>query len=119
MIHEGYIDHMVIEDYLLGNYFSGFWERYDMIFTLCTADDSLYIEPYVDVWYHCYDFFDTLHRDSRIRIPGSRFYFVDNMNGRISYFASFEYFSGDSTMKASLFLELDWIIPMQNIIMGN
>ncbi|MCK5461364.1 MAG: hypothetical protein KAI95_00060, partial [Bacteroidales bacterium] len=95
MIHEGYIDHMVIEDYLRGNYFSGFWERYDMIFTLCTADDSLYIEPYVDVWYQCYDFFDTLHRDSRIRIPGSRFYFVDNMNGRISYFASFEYFSGD------------------------
>ncbi len=107
MIHEGYIDHMVIEDYLRGNYFSGFWERYDMIFTLCTADDSLYIEPYVDVWYQCYDFFDTLHRDSRIRIPGSRFYFVDNMNGRISYFASFEYFSADSTTKASLFLELD------------
>jgi signal transduction histidine kinase len=107
MIHEGYTDQMVIDDYLRGNYFSGFWDRYDMHFTLCTPDDSLYIEPYYDVWYPCYEFFDDLHRENRIRIPGSRFYFVDNMNGRISYFASFEFFSADSTATASLFLELD------------
>lgn len=107
MLHEGYTDHMVIEEYLEGNYFSGFWDRYDMRFTLCDPQDSLFIEPFYDNWYHCYSFFDTLHQDSRIRIPGSRFYFVDNMNGRISYFASFEYYSADSTTKASLFLELD------------
>ena len=107
MIHEGYTDHMVIEEYLKGNYFSGFWDRYDMYFTLCSPADSLSFEPYYDAWYHCYSFFDTLHQDSRIRIPGSRFYFVDNMNGRISYFAAFEYFSADSTTSASLFLELD------------
>ncbi len=107
MIHEGYTDQMVIDDYLRGNYFSGFWERYDMVFTLCTPEDSLYIEPYYDVWYPCYEFFDDLHRENRIRIPGSRFYFVDNMNGRISYFASFEFYSADSTATANLFLELD------------
>ena len=107
MIHEGYVDHMVIDDYLRGNYFRGFWDRYDMHFTLCTPDDSLYIEPYYDVWYPCYEFFEDLHLENRIRIPGSRFYFVDNMNGRISYFASFEYFSSDSNITASLFLELD------------
>ena len=107
MIHEGYTDHMVIDEYLKGNYFSGFWDRYDMYFTLCSPADSLSFEPYYDTWYHCYSFFDTLHQDSRIRIPGSRFYFVDNMNGRISYFAPFEYYSVDSTTKASLFLELD------------
>jgi two-component system nitrogen regulation sensor histidine kinase NtrY len=107
MIHEGFVEEMVIEEYLKGNYFSGFWERYEMYFTLCSPADSLSFEPYYDTWYPCYDFFDTLHRDSRIRIPGSRFYFVDNMNGRISYFAAFEYFSADSTTEANLFLELD------------
>lgn len=107
MIHEGYTDQIVIDDYLRGNYFSAYWDRYDMHFTLCTPEDSLYIEPFYDVWYPCYEFFDTLHRENRIRIPGSRFYFVDNMNGRISYFASFEYFSADSTATATLFLELD------------
>ena len=107
LIHEGYTDHMVIDDYLRGNYFSGFWENYDMHFTLCSPVDSLYIEPYIDTWYPCYDFFEELFSENRIRIPGSRFYFVDNMNGRISYFAGFRYYSADSASEASLFLELD------------
>ncbi len=107
MLHEGYTDHMAIEEYLEGNYFSGFWDRYDMYATPCTSDDSLIFPPYYDTWYHCYEFFDTLQLENRIRIPGSRFYFIDNMNGRISYFGAFEYYSGDSTMTTSLFLELD------------
>ena len=107
MLHEGFTDHLAIEEYLLGNYFSGFWDRYDMYYTPCTPDDSLMIPPYYDTWYPCYPFFDTLHLENRIRIPGSRFYFVDNMNGRISYFGAFEYFSADSSMTTSIFLELD------------
>lgn len=107
MLHEGYTDYMVIDEYLRGNYFSGFWDRYDMYFTPCTPDDSIYIEPYYDTWYPCYEFFDTLHMKNRIRIPGSRFYFVDNMNGRISYFGAFEYYSADSSRTSSIFLELD------------
>ncbi len=107
LIHEGYTDHLVIDDYLRGNYFSGYWEKYDMHFTLCSPVDSLYIEPFDDVWYPCYDFFENLFSESRFRIPGSRFYFVDDMSGRISYFAGFTYYSADSTSEASLFLELD------------
>jgi two-component system nitrogen regulation sensor histidine kinase NtrY len=107
LIHEGYTDHLVIDDYLRGNYFSGFWEKYDMHFTLCSPYDSLYVEPFIDTWYPCYQFFEELYADSRFRIPGSRFYFVDNINGRISYFGGFTYYSADSTQEASLFLELD------------
>jgi signal transduction histidine kinase len=107
MIHEGFVDHMVIEDYLRGNFFSGFWDRYELYFKLCGPDDSLYVEPDYDVLYHCYNFFDTLYMENRIKIPGSRFYFVDNLNGRITYFAPFEFFSSDSTFSAHLFLELD------------
>ncbi|HEC43465.1 MAG TPA: HAMP domain-containing protein, partial [Bacteroides sp.] len=107
LIHDGYIDHMVIEDYLKGNYFNGFWEKYDMHPTLCSPIDSLYVEPFDDIWYPCYDFFDDLYAESRFRIPGSRFYFVDNLSGRISYFAGFKYYSSDSTSEASLFLKLD------------
>lgn len=107
MIHEGYTDHMAIDEYLRGNYFSGFWDKYDMHYTLCSPADSLYVEPYDDIWYHCYDFFDRLFAESRIRIPGSRFYFLDNMSGLISYFAGFKYFSADSTVETSMFLELD------------
>jgi signal transduction histidine kinase len=107
MIHEGYTDHMVIDEYLRGNYFSGYWDKYDMRFTLCSPEDSLYLQPFPDEWYPCYEFFDELFSDSRFRIPGSRFYFVDNLSGRISYFAGFKFYSADSAMEASLFLELD------------
>ncbi|MFC2115333.1 PAS domain-containing sensor histidine kinase [Bacteroidota bacterium] len=107
MIHEGYTDQMVIDDYLRGNYFNGFWEKYDMHFTLCTPKDSLYIEPYEYLWYPCYDFFEDLNKENRIKIPGTRFYFADNLSGRISYFAAFKYYSADSVSEASLFLELD------------
>lgn len=107
MLHEGYTDQLAIEEYMEGNYFSGFWDRYDMFVTLCSPADSLIIPPYFDTWYPCYAFFDTLHMENRIRIPGSRFYFVDNMNGRISYFGAFEYYSGDSTATTRLFIELD------------
>lgn len=107
MIHEGYTDQMVIDEYLRGNYFSGYWEKFDMHFTLCSPEDSLYVEPFIDTWYPCYEFFDNLFSESRFRIPGSRFYFVDNLSGRISYFAGFTYYSADSTAEATLFLELD------------
>jgi signal transduction histidine kinase len=107
MLHEGFTDYLVIEEYLKGNYFHGYWDRYDMYFTPCNPNDSIYIQPYYDVWYPCYEFFDTLHIDYRIRIPGSRFYFVDNMNGQISYFGTFEFFSADSSIVTTLLLELE------------
>lgn len=107
LITDGYVDELLIDDYLQQTYFTGFWDKYDLQFTLCTPFDSLYIEPFAEEWYHCYEFFDELRTDYGIRIPGSRFYFIDNMNGRISYFASFEYFSTDSSQTVTLFLELD------------
>ena len=107
LIVDGYVDEMDIDDYLLRTYFNGFWEKYDLQFTLCSPTDSLYIEPDDEVWFNCFDFFERLHSEHGIRIPGSRFYFIDNMNGRISYFASFDYFSADSAETVTLFLELD------------
>jgi len=107
LIVDGFVDELIIDDYLLSNYFNGFWEKYDLQKLLCGPTDSLYMEPHDTVWYHCHDFFERLHTENGIRIPGSRFYFIDNMNGRISYFASFDYFSSDSSQTVTLFLELD------------
>ncbi len=107
LIVDGYIDELAVDDYLISTYFNGFWEKYDLQFTLCMPTDSLYIEPHIDVWYPCHEFFDSLQNANGTRLPGSRFYYMDNKNGRISYMASFDYFSADSTQTATLFLELD------------
>ena len=87
------------------NYFSGYWNKYDLQITVCRPDDRVYLKPPDDEWYHCYSFFDELIRDEGIQITGSDFYFLDNLNGRISYLASIPYFSSGSEHR--VFIELD------------
>ncbi|KPK80594.1 MAG: hypothetical protein AMS27_16705 [Bacteroides sp. SM23_62_1] len=107
MIFDQYIDVQVIYDYLVRYYFNGFWEKYDLQFTICSPFDSVYVELPEDRFYHCYDFFDDHIATYGIRIPDSRFYFIDNLNGRISYFAPFDYYTPDSLFILTMFLELD------------
>jgi signal transduction histidine kinase len=87
------------------NYFSGYWTKYDLYVTVCRPDDQVYIQPPDDEWQHCYTFFDDMIEESGIQIPGSDFYFMDNLNGRISYLASIPYFRGDNEQR--VFIELD------------
>ena len=94
-------------DYLVTKYFQGFWDKYDLRITLCGPEDSLYVEHPVDSLYHCYGFFKELLDSFGIRISGSRFYFIDNMNGRISYLSMYPFWSADSTVQTTMYLELD------------
>jgi two-component system nitrogen regulation sensor histidine kinase NtrY len=107
MIFDQYTDVQFIYDYLVRKYFSGFWDKYDLQCTICSPQDSVYVEPPEDQVYHCYEFFEDHMATYGIRIPDSRFYFMDNLNGRISYFAPFEYYSPDSLFVFTLFLELN------------
>jgi two-component system nitrogen regulation sensor histidine kinase NtrY len=92
-------------DRLRRNYFSGYWTKYDLQVTVCRPDDRLYLEPPEDEWEHCYTFFDDLIRTEGIEITGSDFYFLDNLNGRISYLASIPYYRAESEHR--VFIELD------------
>jgi two-component system, NtrC family, nitrogen regulation sensor histidine kinase NtrY len=107
LIVDGYVDELAIDDYIQRTYFNGFWEKYDLQFTLCSPVDSLFVQPFDAEWFHCHEFFEEMQAEHGIKIPGSRFYFIDNMNGRISYFAPFDYYSADSSETVTLFLELD------------
>ncbi len=107
LVNDPSVDVMEIYDYLTDNYFKGFWEKYDLQFTLCSPYDSVFVEPPVDRFFHCYSFFDELVDSFGIRVSGSDFYFFDNLNGRISYFSAIPFLSADSIFRTSLFLELD------------
>ena len=107
LVNDPYIDVLEIYDYLTDNYFMGFWEKYDLQFTLCSASDSVFVEPPVDRSFHCYSFFDDLVDSFGIRISGTDFYFFDNLNGRISYFSAIPFWLADSSFQTTLFLELD------------
>jgi two-component system, NtrC family, nitrogen regulation sensor histidine kinase NtrY len=94
-----------IYEYLQRVYFSGYWTKYDLQITLCRPDDRVYIESPVGEWFPCYDFFDNLVLQEGISIRESDFYFLNNLNGRISYIGSIPYVIGDDAI--SLFIELD------------
>lgn len=104
-LNQPYIDIEKVVNRLERNYFSGYWTKYDLLVTVCRPNDSVYLEPPVDERYHCYTFFDEMIRKSGIEIPGSDFYFLNNLNGRISYLASIPYFRADNEHR--LFIELD------------
>lgn len=99
-----YIDIDYVYEYLHREYFSGYWTKYDMQITVCRPVDSVYVKQPVDEYFHCYSFFDEMLKNEGVQIPGTDFYFLDNLDGRISYLASFRFRPEE---ELSLFLELD------------
>jgi signal transduction histidine kinase len=97
----------LVFDYLTRKYFHGFWDNYDLQFTICDPFDDVYVEPPVDSIFHCYRFFEELVSSSGIHVPNSRFYFIDNISGRVSYLGWFDYYSEDSLFVYRMFLEMD------------
>jgi len=87
------------------NYLSGYWSKYDIQVTVCRPDDNVYLIPPDDSWEHCYTFFDEMILENGMEIPGSDFYFLDNLNGRISYLASIPYYQAESEHR--VYIELD------------
>jgi len=99
------IDRDLIFEYLQRVYFSGYWTKYDLMITLCRPPDSVYIETPEEKWYPCYSFFEGMLGDEGILVEDSNFYFLNNLNGRISYLGWIPYTVHGNEI--SLFLELD------------
>ena len=93
-------------DYLLKNYFNGFWNKYDIQVTICNQSDSLLIENSNEVCY-CYGFFDELIQREGSAIPNSSFYYLDNQNGRITYFGKIIVKISKEIPEYAVFLQLD------------
>ncbi|MBN2348442.1 MAG: GHKL domain-containing protein [Bacteroidales bacterium] len=94
--------------YLRKNYFTGFWNKYNISqITVCTPNDSVYIPPPNEDVRHCYSFFEDIAQLMGVLLPNSNFYYMDNANGRISYFGKFEFKKDTSQNEIALFIELD------------
>ncbi|HYW96647.1 MAG TPA: ATP-binding protein, partial [Bacteroidales bacterium] len=87
-------------------YFSGFWDKYDLQITPCRPQDSVYVAPPEDAYYHCYNFFYEYVLRDGIQVPNTDFFYLDNLNGRISYFAAISY-ENNEEKEVTLFIELD------------
>lgn len=93
-------------DYIEQTYFSSYFNQYDVRFFVCSGSDSLEIEMYNRTEL-CIDFFENMIETQGVRVPGTNFYFMDNMNGRISYTGWIDYPLYDENRGVSIFIELN------------
>jgi signal transduction histidine kinase len=100
-----------LEAYLRQQYFTGFWNNYLLQFTVCTATDSVYL-PDERKQFPCMEFFQKLTLSNGVVLPGSDFYFMDKLNGRISYLGQLQLFDQRSRKPLVVYIELNSkIIP--------
>ena len=90
---------------IFNQHFKTYLNKYDLQVSICEGEDSLLIKP-DNRYTPCLSFFSNILVSSGIPIPGTHFYFLDNQNGRISYFGYFQYQVSDSIQR-NLFLELN------------
>jgi len=94
-----------LESYLQNTYFTGFWRNYELQITPCSSNDTLLLEG-EEKRYPCMDFFDNMRSTMGVLIPGSNFYFMNQLNGRISYLGQLDFERTATHRPLSLFIEL-------------
>lgn len=93
-----------IYNYLISKCYNGYFENYDLQFTLCDTLTDLYVED-ADINENCYNFFFNMVETIGVELISEGSYFINNANGRISYLNIFDFdLSGHQT---KLFVELD------------
>ncbi len=94
-----------LESYFQNNYFTGFWRNYNLQITVCSPDDSVFITD-ENRHYPCFAFFDNLRKTKGMLVSGSNFYFMDRVNGRISYLGQLD-FINSFNIPVKVFIELN------------
>lgn len=92
--------------YLSRKYFSGYLREYDLQVTVCDQDDSLRIQP-GNILRSCMPFFAEMVEHNGMKIPGTQFYYVENMNGRITYLGHYSIRLHKGQPAHNLYIELN------------
>lgn len=95
-----------IEEYLSRKYFNGYLREYELQITICEEGDSVIIQP-GSIVKPCFPFFEELLKTDGAEIPGTNFYFLDNMNGRVTYFGHYRFSFEGNLPTVSLYIELN------------
>ncbi|MFC2096390.1 ATP-binding protein [Bacteroidota bacterium] len=97
-----------ILEHLQMTYFSGYFRRYVLQISVCDPNDdlTLLLENSTEI-VHCYSFFEDKLELEGSQLQNSRYYFLDNLNGRISYIGQFVYKKPEWSNEVSLYISLD------------
>ena len=97
-----------VGEYIRNSYFNTYFRKYLLNIYVCNEMDSLITDP-DEIRVPCMPFMDELIENQGIQIPGTNFYFMDNMNGRISYTGRLHYSmeEGSDGGVVNIYIDLD------------
>ncbi len=93
-----------LREYVERVYFSGYFSKYIFELYVCNSFDSLVYQ--LDT-VPCLSFMEGMIYDMGVNIPGTGFYFMDNMNGRISYTGKLSFPLPQNPEGVTIFIDLD------------
>ena len=95
-----------VGEYIRNSYFNTYFRKYTLTIYVCSHLDSLITQPDEFV-VPCIPYLDEQIDNQGINIPGTDFYFMDNMNGRISYTGRLRYPVAKRGEAADIYIDLD------------
>lgn len=98
-----------IDNYLIQNYFNGYWDKYQINFVICDETDNLLLTGNES---NCWDHFDKRIRTEGRSISSSNLFQLNNYAGRIDYIGEIQ-LTKDSTFRR-LLVELSSIYLNEN-----
>jgi len=105
-----------ILEHLQMTYFSGYFRKFDLQISVCNPNEDLtWIQENSTEIVPCYSFFSDLFAHDGVRIKGSNFYFLDNLNGKISYLGQIIFDKPEWDNEVSLFISLDSKLVSQEL----
>uniref|UniRef100_UPI0032164283 sensor histidine kinase n=1 Tax=uncultured Draconibacterium sp. TaxID=1573823 RepID=UPI0032164283 len=93
-------------EYIRKSYFNTYFRKYLLTIYVCHNNDSLLVGP-EDRTVPCWSFMDNQIEVQGARVPGTNFYFMDNMNGRISYTGRLYFPEADAERGVNIYIDLD------------
>lgn len=93
-------------EYIRKSYFNTYFRKYLLKIYVCQTGDILLTGP-DERRVPCRPFMDKLIEAQGILVPGTNFYFMNNMNGRISYTARLHYPYADVGEGITIYIDLD------------
>jgi signal transduction histidine kinase len=100
------VDKPWLDKYIRKNFFSGYFEKYDMQVILCKQGDSVLINPLL-VYRPCAEYFENILKSSSEEIAETNFYFLKNSMGRTSYISLIQYSDSVKHKSVSVIIQLD------------
>lgn len=94
-----------VYQYLDSLYFTGYWDNYDLIYTICEEDSPLYFEADTQRVENCFDFFRERADELGVSVTDSNLVFLDNDSGR-PYYLGCLYYDRNDNKQNGLFIEL-------------